>query len=96
MKRRFFLTSLLSAVAAAAAALTGVRRSLAGAAVAATNDSHTRQPGSPGSVAKDAHCVLCGKTREQVRKLIVGAHGSVCLECIALCNDIIQADARQS
>jgi len=37
-------------------------------------------------------CCLCGKTKEQVRKLIVGLHGAVCSECIDLCNDILQND----
>jgi len=39
------------------------------------------------------HCSLCGKTKEQVRKLIVGLHGAVCTECVDLCNDILQSDA---
>jgi ATP-dependent Clp protease ATP-binding subunit ClpX len=34
--------------------------------------------------------VLCGKSREQVKKLIIGLHGGVCLECVELCNDIIR------
>jgi hypothetical protein len=34
-------------------------------------------------------CCLCGKTKEQVRKLIVGLHGAVCGDCIALCCDIL-------
>ncbi|MEA2553147.1 MAG: ATP-dependent Clp protease ATP-binding subunit ClpX [Fimbriimonadaceae bacterium] len=34
-------------------------------------------------------CCLCGKTKEQVRKLIVGLHGAVCADCIDLCNDIL-------
>ncbi|MFI5387434.1 MAG: ATP-dependent protease ATP-binding subunit ClpX, partial [Fimbriimonadales bacterium] len=34
-------------------------------------------------------CCLCGKTKEQVRKLIVGLHGAVCSDCIDLCNDIL-------
>lgn len=34
-------------------------------------------------------CCLCGKTKEQVKKLIVGLHGAVCSECIDLCNDIL-------
>ena len=38
----------------------------------------------------DGRCVLCGKTREQVKKLIIGTHGGVCLECIDLCNDLIR------
>lgn len=38
-------------------------------------------------------CSLCGKSKEQVRKLIVGLHGAVCSECIELCNDILNNDA---
>ena len=41
-------------------------------------------------------CVLCGKTREQVKKLIVGVYGGVCLECVELCNDIIRNDTADS
>ena len=37
-------------------------------------------------------CCLCGKTKEQVRKLIVGLHGAVCADCIDLCNDILRND----
>jgi ATP-dependent Clp protease ATP-binding subunit ClpX len=35
-------------------------------------------------------CVLCGKSREQVGKLILGVHGGVCVGCVELCNDIIR------
>lgn len=39
----------------------------------------------------DMHrCVLCGKTKDQVKKLILGLHGGVCLDCIELCNEVIQ------
>jgi ATP-dependent Clp protease ATP-binding subunit ClpX len=37
-------------------------------------------------------CCLCGKQKEQVRKLIVGLHGAVCIDCIDLCNDILHTD----
>lgn len=40
-------------------------------------------------------CVLCGKSREQVRKLILGVHGGVCLDCVGLCNDIIRTESVQ-
>jgi len=40
----------------------------------------------------DNRCVLCGKSREQVRKLILGVHGGVCLDCVGLCNDIIRTE----
>ena len=38
------------------------------------------------------HCCLCGKAKEQVKKLIVGLHGAVCSDCIDLCNDILHND----
>jgi len=38
--------------------------------------------------------VLCGKTREQVKKLILGVHGGVCLDCVELCNDIVRNDSQ--
>ncbi|MFZ4506884.1 MAG: ATP-dependent Clp protease ATP-binding subunit ClpX [Fimbriimonas sp.] len=37
-------------------------------------------------------CCLCGKTKEQVRKLIVGLHGAVCSDCVDLCNDILLSE----
>jgi ATP-dependent Clp protease ATP-binding subunit ClpX len=43
----------------------------------------------------DGRCALCGKSREQVKKLILGVYGGVCLDCIGLCNDIIKGDAAQ-
>jgi ATP-dependent Clp protease ATP-binding subunit ClpX len=41
-------------------------------------------------------CSLCGKTKDQVRKLIVGLHGAVCSECIDLCNDILNNDPEKA
>jgi len=38
------------------------------------------------------HCCLCGKPKEQVKKLIVGLHGAVCSECIDLCNYTLYGD----
>lgn len=35
------------------------------------------------------HCVLCGKTREQVGKLILGARGGVCVGCVEFCHNTI-------
>ncbi len=38
-------------------------------------------------------CSFCGKTQEQVRKLIVGPGDVyICDECVALCNEIIEDD----
>lgn len=37
-------------------------------------------------------CSLCGKHKDQVRKLIVGLHGAVCSDCVDLCNEILSND----
>ena len=42
----------------------------------------------------DSRCVLCGKNREQVRKLILGVHGGVCLDCVDLCNDVVRIEEK--
>ncbi|MCE9559471.1 MAG: ATP-dependent Clp protease ATP-binding subunit ClpX [Armatimonadetes bacterium] len=42
------------------------------------------------TVERRDQCCLCGKTKDQVKKLIVGLHGAVCSDCIDLCNDILQ------
>ncbi|MDR3692821.1 MAG: ATP-dependent Clp protease ATP-binding subunit ClpX [Fimbriimonas sp.] len=42
------------------------------------------------------HCCLCGKPKEQVKKLIVGLHGAVCSECIDLCNYTLYGDGDKS
>ena len=41
-------------------------------------------------------CCLCGKTKEQVKKLIVGLHGAVCSDCIDLCNDILHNEPEKA
>lgn len=40
-------------------------------------------------------CCLCGKNKDQVRKLIVGLNGAVCSDCIDLCNDILTNDGER-
>ncbi len=44
----------------------------------------------------DNRCVLCGKPREQVKKLILGMHGGICLDCVELCNEIIHNDLQHT
>jgi ATP-dependent Clp protease ATP-binding subunit ClpX len=46
----------------------------------------------PKTLERRDQCCLCGKTKEQVRKLIVGLHGAVCADCIDLCNDILNSE----
>ena len=42
----------------------------------------------------EAHlkCSFCGKSQEQVRKLIAGPGVYICDECIDLCNEIIDEE----
>lgn len=49
-----------------------------------------------GSSGRDKvfHCSFCGKSQHEVRKLIAGPSVYVCDECVALCNDIINEEAR--
>ncbi|MCL6626043.1 MAG: ATP-dependent Clp protease ATP-binding subunit ClpX, partial [Alicyclobacillus shizuokensis] len=35
-------------------------------------------------------CSFCGKTQEQVRKLVAGPGVYICDECIELCNEIVE------
>jgi len=46
-----------------------------------------------GSERSDRRCALCGRSREQVGKLIVGVYGGICLECLEICNETIKGDA---
>ena len=38
------------------------------------------------------HCSFCGKSQEEVKKLIAGPSVYVCDECVELCNDIIREE----
>ena len=40
----------------------------------------------------DRRCALCGRSREQVKKLIVGVYGGICLKCLEVCNDTIRSE----
>ena len=37
-------------------------------------------------------CSFCGKTQDQVRRLIAGPGAYICNECIALCQEIVSDD----
>lgn len=45
----------------------------------------------PGAtpVPRPAHCFICGKSRTQVPKLMIGLHGAICYECVDLCAGIV-------
>ena len=40
-------------------------------------------------------CSFCGKSQDEVRKLIAGPTVYICDECIDLCNDIIAEEVRK-
>lgn len=52
--------------------------------------------GRAGFDRVDERCALCGRSREQVKKLIVGVYGGICLECLELCNDTIRAEVART
>ncbi|MCK5720512.1 MAG: ATP-dependent Clp protease ATP-binding subunit ClpX [Thiomargarita sp.] len=41
------------------------------------------------------YCSFCGKSQDEVRKLIAGTSAFVCDECVSLCNKIIQDDVQE-
>ena len=44
----------------------------------------------PGRVDEKIRCSFCGKTQDQVRKLIAGNNNVfICDECIDLCSEIL-------
>ena len=40
----------------------------------------------------DVICSFCGKSQDEVRKLIAGPNVYICDECIDLCNEIVSED----
>ena len=42
------------------------------------------------------YCSFCGKSQNEVRKLIAGPSVFICDECVDLCNDIIQEELEDS
>jgi ATP-dependent Clp protease ATP-binding subunit ClpX len=44
---------------------------------------------------KDLNCSFCGKSQDEVQRLIAGPEVYICNECIALCDDILKNDNRK-
>ena len=42
--------------------------------------------------SKSVRCSFCGKTQDQVRRLVAGPNAYICNECILLCQEIISDD----
>src|SRR3970040_3172160 len=57
-----------------------------GRRVSTTSSSSTKGPKVP------YRCSFCGKSQEQVRKLIAGQGVYICDECINLCQEIIEEE----
>lgn len=47
-----------------------------------------------GEKPKELFCSFCGKSQNEVKKLIAGPSAYVCNECIELCNDILREEER--
>ena len=45
-----------------------------------------------GDSGKLLYCSFCGKSQNEVRKLIAGPSVFICDECVDLCNDIIREE----
>ena len=45
-----------------------------------------------GDEKSQLKCSFCGKSQEQVRKLVAGPGVYICDECIELCNEIIEEE----
>ena len=46
------------------------------------------------SQADKLHCSFCGKSQDEVKKLIAGPSVYICNECVDLCNDIIEEEIK--
>jgi len=45
-----------------------------------------------GMARIDPRCNFCGKSRDQVRKLVAGPGVFICDQCIELCNEVIHTE----
>ena len=49
-----------------------------------------------GDNGKLLYCSFCGKSQNEVRKLIAGPSVFICDECVDLCNDIIREEVQEA
>ena len=40
------------------------------------------------------HCSFCGKSRDEVEKIIAGPNSLICNECVDLCKEIIEEERK--
>jgi ATP-dependent Clp protease ATP-binding subunit ClpX len=48
----------------------------------------------PEKMTEDLFCSFCGKNQKEVKKLIAGPAVYICNECVQLCHEIIEDEAR--
>ena len=51
---------------------------------------------TPSDSGKLLYCSFCGKSQNEVRKLIAGPSVFICDECVDLCNDIIREEISEA
>ncbi len=56
----------------------------------------TDETNGKGGDGKLLYCSFCGKSQDEVRKLIAGPSVFICDECVDLCNDIIREEIQDS
>ena len=56
----------------------------------------TRENTTGDDGGKLLYCSFCGKSQNEVRKLIAGPSVFICDECVDLCNDIIREEIQES
>ena len=55
-----------------------------------------RKRTTDASGKKIRYCTFCTKSQDEVKKLMGEDHACICNECIAICNEILLADTKQS
>ncbi len=53
-------------------------------------------PKGPGDLQRSHHCSFCGKSQNQVERLIEGPGVYICDECVALCADVLSDLPKES
>ena len=56
------------------------------------NSSNGNEDNSNG---RELFCSFCGKSQDEVRKLIAGPSVFICDECVELCNNIIRDETQE-
>ena len=49
----------------------------------------------PSSILKRYRCSFCGKTADQVERLIMGPGVHICNECVSLCGEVLKEKREQ-